>query len=264
MINRDDPRNRIAPRPGHPRSEPGTRSPLQWSVVIPAYNEAYRLPRYLDTVVAYFDGRGQPYEVIVVDDGSTDETAQVVEGLGRRHPEVRVIRSGRNEGKGAAVRRGMLAARGDWRLFADADGATPITEVKRLEAALTAGADVAIGSRGLADASVSLQTRPHRVMAGRLFNWVVGRTGLSGIHDSQCGFKAFTADAANTLFPRMTIEGFGFDVELLLRARRTGFTVVELAVNWADQPGSKSSVLRDGPRMMWQILRARSRLGKTG
>jgi len=233
-------------------------------VVIPAYNEAHRLPRYLDAVVAYFDGRGQPYEVIVVDDGSTDETADVVERLGRRHPEVRVIRSGRNQGKGAAVRKGMLVARGDWRLFADADGATPITELKRLEAALAAGADVAIGSRGLLDASVSLQTRPHRVMAGRLFNWIVGRTGLSGIHDSQCGFKAFTAAAANTLFPQMTIEGFGFDVELLLRARRTGFKVVELAVNWADQPGSKSSVLRDGPQMMWQILRARSRLGKTG
>src|SRR2546425_4204651 len=264
MINRADPRRRIAPGPGHPRPAPSPRSRLNGPVVIPAYNEVDRLPRYLDTVVAYFDGRGAPYEVIVVDDGSTDDTAQVVERMTRHHPEVRLIRSGRNEGKGAAVRRGMLAARGDWRLFADADGATPIAEIKRLEAALAAGADIAIGSRGLSETSVSLQTRRHRVMAGRLFNWVVGRTGLRGIHDSQCGFKAFTANAADTLFSQITIEGFGFDVELLLRARRTGFKMVELAVNWADQPGSKSSVLRDGPSMMWQILRARRRLGRAG
>src|SRR5262249_19905108 len=148
MINREDRRSRPAPGPGHLRPEPGTRSPLQWSVIIPAYNQAHGLPRYLDSVVAYFDGRGQPYEVIVVDDGSTDETAEVVERLGRRHPEVRVIRSGRNEGKGAAVRKGMLGARGDWRVLADADGATPITEGKRPEAAPAAGADRAGGSPG--------------------------------------------------------------------------------------------------------------------
>ncbi len=233
-------------------------------MVIPAYNEAQRLPRYLDTVVAYFDGRGEPYEVIVVDDGSIDDTAHAVERMRPHHPAVRVIGSGRNRGKGAAVRSGMLAARGYWRLFADADGATPIAEVKRLEAALAAGADVAIGSRGLPDTSVSLETRPHRVMAGRLFNWMVRRSGLRGIHDSQCGFKAFTAKAADTLFTPMTTEGFGFDVELLLRARVAGFTVAELAVNWADQPGSKSSVLRDGPRMLWEILRARRRVGRAG
>ena len=262
MINRDEQRSRGAPGPGHPRSELDSRSPLQWSVVIPAYNEARRLPRYLDTVVAYFDGRGEPCEVIVVDDGSTDDTAAVVERMGQHHAAVTVIRSGRNEGKGAAVRSGMLAARGRWRLFADADGATPITEVKRLEAALAAGADVAIGSRGLSDASVFLETRRHRVLAGRIFNWLLRRVGLRGIHDSQCGFKAFTARAADTLFPRIATRGFGFDVELLFRARAVGFAIAEIAVNWADQPGSKSSVLRDGPRMMWQILRARRRLGR--
>ncbi len=262
MIDRGDQRSHGAPGTGHPRFEPDSRPTLQWSIVIPAYNEAERLPRYLDTVVAYFDGRGEAYEVIVVDDGSADDTARVVERMSQRYPSVTLIRSGRNEGKGAAVRSGMLAARGRWRLFADADGATPITEVKRLEAALAAGADVAIGSRGLSDTSVSLETRRHRVLAGRLFNWLLRRVGLRGIHDSQCGFKAFTAGAADALFPRIATRGFGFDVELLLRARAVGFAIAEIAVNWADQPGSKSSVFRDGPRMMWQILRARRLMGR--
>src|SRR5437899_7609508 len=119
MMNREDPRSQVAPRSGPPRPDPGAPAPLQWSVIIPAYQEAWRLPRYLDTVVAYFDGRGEPYEVIVVDDGSTDDTAAVVERMGQHYAAVTVIRSGRNEGKGAAVRSGMLAARGRWRLFAD-------------------------------------------------------------------------------------------------------------------------------------------------
>jgi dolichyl-phosphate beta-glucosyltransferase len=253
----------VGPGAGRRRPEAGSQTSLRWSVVIPAYNEAERLPRYLDTVVAHFDGRGEPYEVIVVDDGSADDTAGVVERIRRHHPAVRVIRSAPNRGKGAAVRSGMLVASGRWRLFADADGATPIAEVKRLEAALAAGADVAIGSRGLLDRSVSVETRGHRVLAGRLFNWLIRRAGLRGIHDSQCGFKAFTAAAADTLFPPMTTEGFGFDVELLLRAHAAGLKIAELAVNWADQPGSKSSVVRDGPRMLWQIFRARRRIGRT-
>jgi len=234
----------------------------RWSVVIPAYNEARRLPRYLDSVVSYFDGRGEPYEVLVVDDGSRDATAAVVRQVAECHAAVRLIRMGQNRGKGAAVRRGMLLARGRWRLFTDADGATPITELKRLEPALFAGADVAIGSRGMSDVSVALETRRHRVLAGRVFNWIVHRAGLSGIHDSQCGFKAFSAEAADALFPLIVTAGFGFDVELLLRARAAGFTVVEVAVNWSDQPGSKSSVVRDGPRMLWQIARARRRVGR--
>jgi len=153
-----------------------------WSIVIPAFNEARRLPSFLDTVVAYFEGRDELYEVIVVDDGSTDGTSAVVEA--RRLAAVRVLRRQRNTGKGAAVRAGMLAARGAFRLFADADGATPIEELKRLEPALVAGADVVIGSRALVDPGISVTARRHRVAAGRVFNWLVARVGLEGVAEA--------------------------------------------------------------------------------
>ena len=234
----------------------------RWSVVIPAFNEVPRLPRYLDEIVAHFEGRGEPYEVIVVDDGATDGTPEVVEA--RPDRSVRVLRLGRNSGKGAAVRAGMLAARGAFRLFTDADGATPIAELKRLEPALGAGADMAIGSRVLVDPAVSVAARPHRVAAGRVFNWLVARLGVRAVADSQCGFKAFTGAAAERLFGRLRTRGFGFDVELLLRAQAAGYRVVEVPVNWADQPGSKVAVLRHGPGMLWQILKARLRTGRAG
>ena len=234
----------------------------RWSVVIPAFNEALRLPRYLAEIVAYFDGRGEPYEVLIADDGSTDGTAEAVAAVARAHEPVRVLRHDENEGKGAAVRRGMLAATGDYRLFTDADGATPIGEVKRLEAALMAGADVVVGSRALADPSVSVVARPHRVAAGRVFNWIVQRLVVQGVVDSQCGFKAFTAAAAAKLFERLHTPGFGFDVELLLLARAAGYRVAEVPVNWTDQPGSKVHVLGNGPHMLWEIAMARLRVGR--
>jgi dolichyl-phosphate beta-glucosyltransferase len=234
----------------------------RWSVVIPAFNEARRLPPYLDDVVVFFEGRCEPYEVIVVDDGSTDETPAAVEARVHEVASVRLLRLPRNTGKGAAVRAGMLAARGAYRLFTDADGATPIAEVKRLEPALLAGAHVVVGSRVLVDPSVSVTARPHRVAAGRVFNWFVARLGLRGVADSQCGFKAFTGDAAERLFAGLWTRGFGFDVELLLTAQAAGCRIVEVPVNWVDQPGSKVGVVRHGPGMFWQIVQARLRSGR--
>jgi dolichyl-phosphate beta-glucosyltransferase len=237
-------------------------TPTRWSVVIPAFNEARRLPPYLDDVIAFFEGRGEPYEIIVVDDGSTDDTPAVVQARAREVASVRLLRLRGNTGKGTAVRTGMLAARGAYRLFTDADGATPIAEIKRLEPALVAGADIVIGSRVLVDPSVSVTALPHRVAAGRVFNWFVARLGLRAVADSQCGFKAFTADAAERLFGGLRTRGFGFDVELLLTAQAAGCRLVEVPVNWADQPGSKVGVLRHGPGMFWQIVRARLRSGR--
>jgi len=178
---------------------------------------------------------------------------------------VRVLGLGpRNHGKGAAVRAGMLSAVGRFRLFTDADGATPIAELKRLEPALMAGADVVIGSRALPDPSVSVRSLPHRRRAGRAFNALVTALGLHGINDSQCGFKAFTARAALALFGALMTDGFGFDVEILLRARAAGYRVVEVAVNWADQRGSKVGILKNGPGMLAQVVMAaaRVRLGR--
>lgn len=232
--------------------------PIVWSVVIPAYNEEERLPAYLREVIAFFVGRGEPYEIIVVDDGSGDATGDGVRELQVTHRGIRLVTLPQNCGKGYAVRVGMVNARGAFRLFADADGATPIEELKRLLPALQAGADLVIGSRVLEDPQVSVQTKRHRVWAGRAFNWLVARLGLRGIADSQCGFKCFRGPVAEDLFRSVATDGFGFDVELLLLAQRRGYRIAEVAVNWVDQPGSKVRVLTDGPRMLWQILSARA------
>ena len=242
---------------------PDTVEP-RWSVVIPAYNEARRLPAYLNEVVAYFDGRGEPYEVIVVDDGSADETAARVLEAQAVHPAVTLHRLAENHGKGFAVRAGMRAARGALRLMADADGATPIAEVKRLETAIQGGADVAVGSRALPDPSVHRAVLIHRKLSGEIFNFFVRRMGVGDVTDTQCGFKLFRGAVAETLFGELETAGFGFDVELLMLARRRGHRVIEVAINWADQPGSKVDVLRDGPRMLAQIIRARMRLARRG
>jgi dolichyl-phosphate beta-glucosyltransferase len=232
------------------------------SVVIPAFNEAARLPQYLVEVVAFLGARGKPYEVVVVDDGSTDGTAAAVRALAARYPVVRLLPLGRNRGKGAAVRAGMLTAVGAVRLFTDADGATPIGELVRLEPALANGADIAIGSRALVDSAVATRTRSHRVAAGRVFSWMAARLGVRGVADSQCGFKLFTAEAAEALFGALQTTGFAFDVELLLRAQARGYRIAEVAVNWADQEGSKVGVLSNGPGMLLQLLRARRRVGR--
>ena len=238
-------------------------SACDWSVVIPAYNEAMRLPAYLKEVVAYFDGRDQSYEVVVVDDGSRDATADCVRELARLHPSVRLHALPENRGKGCAVRTGMTVASGALRLMADADGATPIVEVKRLEAAMQAGADLAVGSRALPDPSVVVRARTHRKLSGQVWSRLVRALGVSGVVDTQCGFKLFRGPVADDLFRPLRTEGFGFDVELLLLARRRGYRIVEVPINWTDQPGSKVGVLKDGPRMLAQIVAARLRLALT-
>lgn len=236
-----------------------SRKPLDLSIILPAYNEAERIIPYLRSITAYMERRGLAYEILVVDDGSTDETAVVVEKFRTEAPAIRLLQLIYNTGKGGAVRRGILEARGHLRLFADADGATPIQELERLEGCVKVGADIAIGSRFLAsrDNRYTVKARWHRTVLGNLFNRVVQRLGVRGITDTQCGFKLFREPVARDLFSVARVNGYGFDLELLYIARCRGYRIAEVPVNWTDQPGTKVWVLRDGLRMLLELLTVR-------
>jgi dolichyl-phosphate beta-glucosyltransferase len=229
------------------------------SVILPAYNEADRILPYLSSITKYLDQRAGPFEILVVNDGSTDATAAGVRRFAESAPSVRVLDLPANRGKGAAVRAGMQAARGRLLLMADADGATPIEELERLEQAIAQGAQIAVGSRTLAsrDPRYRVQARWHRSLLGDVFNWIVQRLGIRGIMDTQCGFKLFQADTARALFGTARIDHYGFDLEILYLAQRRGFRLREVPINWNDQAGSKVRVVRDGCRMLFDLLQIR-------
>ena len=174
--------------------------------------------------------------------------------------ELRLIRLPANRGKGYAVRTGIVNARGGRILFADADGATPMAEVERLDAALDGGADVAIGSRAVASGEVRVRARLHRRLIGRTFHALVRLLTVDGIRDTQCGFKLFRAEAAHDLFSRMRMDGFSFDVEVLLMARRRGYGIAEVPVNWEHQPGSRVNLVTDSVRMAADLFAIRGHL----
>ncbi|HPA33121.1 MAG TPA: glycosyltransferase family 2 protein [Anaerolineaceae bacterium] len=225
------------------------------SIVFPAHNEEKRLPRTLEQTAAFLQAQPYSAEIIVVENGSTDRTLAVAEEHAARFPMLRVIHE-EQRGKGRAVRRGMLAARGKYRFFCDVDLSMPITEINRFFPPQLEGAEIVIASRE-APGSVRYNEPAYRHTTGRVFNWMVKTLALPGIEDSQCGFKCFSASAAEALFPLQTIMGWSFDVELLYAARRRGLRIVELDIPWYFNPDSKIHVLRDSWRMFWDLLSIR-------
>lgn len=222
------------------------------SVIVPAYNEEHRLPPTLDRLHAFLSTQPLRYEIVIVDDGSKDKTCDVVEAAMARIPNLRLVRQLPNRGKGAAVRRGMLAARGQIRVMCDADCSMPPEQLPRLLAPLVAcKAEIAIGSRYAEGAKTDVKQPIYRVLWSRLCNKVIQRSLVPGIRDTQCGFKAFTAEAARDLFKRGKIDGWAFDLEILALARRRGFAIEEVGVEWKDDNRSRVNPLKD----MWKVIR---------
>jgi len=227
---------------------------LSLSIIIPAYNEETRLPATLDQILGFLRGREWKFvEILVVDDGSTDRTRQVVERYAERAPAVRLLSNPGNRGKGFSVRHGMLEARGEWRLFTDADLSSPIDEFdKLLAAAEKTRAEIAFGSRAVDRKLVSVRQSVFRELSGRFFNLVMRAvTGLPH-KDTQCGFKLYRAAAAKEVFRRQRLDGFGFDVEDLFIAKELGLNVVETPVRWANAEGTKVK-LGHGLEAFWDL-----------
>jgi glycosyltransferase involved in cell wall biosynthesis len=227
------------------------------SIVIPAYNESARLGRSLNRVLDFVHQEGWQAEVIVVDDGSSDGTAEIVKEYARTNPMVRLLQNPGNRGKGYSVRNGMLNARGSIVLFTDADLSSPIEEASKLFEALDGGADVAIGSRWVRSELQTQRQSVARQVLGRTFNLLLRMLLQLEFKDTQCGFKAFRRSAAKMFFPLQKIEGWGFDPEILFLAGRMGFEVAEVPVVWAHAEGTRINPVADGAKMVLEMLRIR-------
>ncbi len=231
--------------------------PVSYSVILPAYNESARIAATLDRILAHAAQHSWNVEVIVVNDGSSDDTAKIVREYAGKHPVLRLLENPGNRGKGYSVRSGMLDAKGEILLFSDADLSSPIEEADKLFAAIAEGADIAIGSRWV-DRRLQIRRQPmHRRLMGRMFNLALRVILGLQFKDTQCGFKAFTRQSAQAIFPVQKIERWGFDPELLYLARKFGFTVREVPVAWSHREGTRIHPFRDGIRMFGELLKVR-------
>lgn len=234
-----------------------TMSQPQLSIVIPAYNEQARIGATLDRVMECVKARGWAAEVIVVNDGSRDRTAEIVSAASSHYPNLRLVENDGNRGKGYSVRNGILQSCGEIVMFTDADLSAPMEEAERLFAAIADGADVAIGSRWLDRSRQTMQQPIYRRFFGRCFNQLTRMVMNLPLADTQCGFKAFRRDAARTIFMRQRIERWGFDPEILYIALRLKMHVKEVAVTWGHDDRSRISYLKDGLKMIEDLLRVR-------
>lgn len=233
------------------------------SIIIPSYNEELRLPATLERIAEYLSASRRSAEVLVVDDGSKDRTAQVAESFRDKIPALRVVSNGVNRGKGFSVRHGMQEARGQIALFTDADLSAPIEEADKLIAALD-NHEVAIGSRAVDRSLITVHESPFREFAGIVFNKIVQLILWLPFVDTQCGFKAFRRERCKILFEQQTIERFGFDPELLYLARHHGLHAVEIPVRWGHSPATKVNMMRDSIQMFLDVfvIRWNSLLGR--
>ena len=238
---------------------PEGRGAVDLSMVIPAYNEARRLPPTLARLRDYLDAGPDSYEVLVVDDGSDDDTVAVARGVASEWPQLEVLTLPHNQGKGAAVRKGMLHARGALRAFSDADLSTPIEELPRLRSHLGGACHVAIASRDAPGSDIQVHQPRWREFMGRTYNRILRLLVLPGIRDTQCGFKLFTSEAAEACFAPLDTFRFGFDAEVLVRAHRRGWEIAEVPVQWRHVEESRVGGIGDALRMLYDLVLLRFR-----
>jgi glycosyltransferase involved in cell wall biosynthesis len=230
----------------------------QLSIVIPAYNESVRIEATLERVMTCVSEQGWDAEVLVVDDGSKDDTAAIVQRWMNDHPRLHMVKNPGNKGKGYSVRNGLLQSAGDIVMFTDADLSSPMEEAQRLITAIEDGADVAIGSRWMDRTRQTIHQPLYRQFFGRCFNWVTRRIMGLPFKDTQCGFKAFKREAAQVIFRLQTIERWGFDPEILFIARKLNYTITEVPVTWGHDERSRMSYLKDGMKMLEDMVVIRS------
>jgi dolichyl-phosphate beta-glucosyltransferase len=227
------------------------------SIVVPCYNEEERLPHTVEQIERYLNGKNVEYELILVDDGSADGTRMVMDAAAARNRLVRLEALPRNRGKGRALAEGVAVAKGSEILVTDADLSTPIEELPKLQAELEKGAGVAIASRALRDSRVEVSQPIYRVLMGKAFNLLVQAVLLPGIWDTQCGFKLFRADVAHEAFAELTTDGFGYDPEVLYRAKKRGVRIAEVPVVWRNSAPTKVSPIKSSLDMFGHVLRIR-------
>jgi glycosyltransferase involved in cell wall biosynthesis len=234
------------------------------SIVIPAYNECARIESTLERVMDCVETQGWDAEVLVVDDGSRDETPAIIQRWMQRYPRLHLIQNPGNRGKGYSVRNGLLQAAGDVVMFTDADLSAPMEEASRLLAALDAGADVAIGSRWMDRTRQTIHQPLYRQFFGRCFNWITRTVMGLPFKDTQCGFKAFKRPAAQVIFRLQRIERWGFDPEILFIARKLNYQIAEVPVTWGHDERSRMSYLKDGMKMLEEmaVIRGNSVAGR--
>jgi dolichyl-phosphate beta-glucosyltransferase len=245
-------------RPSLARSTMGPTDPHTLSIVVPAFNEERRLAATLAALCDYLGRQPWDWEVRVVDDGSADDTARIAESFGSTQPRV-VVQREPHRGKGGAVKAGLAAAPSEYRFICDADLSMPVEEIGRFLPPLATGFDVAIGSRE-GRLARRVGEPAYRHLAGRLFNFMVQRLALPGIEDSQCGFKMFTAAAVSAIFPRVIVDGWAFDVEVLTIAREQRLRMIEVPIEWHYRADSRLSILKDGASMLRELLRIKWRV----